>query len=106
MVSKLKAKVVPTIGLILAIFAWALVVFSIVGVTVDLNPPPGEDEMRWINLLVPVVLFSCLACLVISSWIGGLAYREARKRSLAIGLLNAMFLIAVLGFLGLNFYGL
>ncbi len=67
---------------------------------------PDEDEMRLHGLFLSIGLVSSLACLSLSSWIGGLAYQQAKKHSIAIGFLNAAFLLAVLGFFSLDFFGL
>lgn len=67
---------------------------------------PDEDEMRLNELFLSIGLVSSLLCLSLSSWIGGLAYHQARKRSVAIGFVNAAFLLSVLGFFSLDFFGL
>ncbi len=72
----------------------------------DPYPMPDEDQMRLSDLLLSIGLVSSLVCLSLSSWIGGLVYDQAKKRSLAIGFLNAAFLLSVLGFFSLDFFGL
>ncbi len=67
---------------------------------------PDEEEMRLNDILLSIGLVTSLVCLALSSWIGGLAYHQAKKRSLAIALLNAAFLLSVLGFFSLDFFGL
>ena len=90
----------------MAIFTWPLVIYGVLGGMVDPYPMPSEDEMRLTGLFLSISIASALACLSLSSWIGGLVYHQAKKRSLAIGFLNAAFLISILGFFSLDFFGL
>ena len=90
----------------MAICTWPLAVFSVFGAMGDSYPMPDEQEMRLNDLLLAIGLVASLACFAISSWIGGLAYYQSKKRSLAIAILNAAFLLSVLGFFSLDYFGL
>ena len=90
----------------MAVLVWPLAIFSVFGAMGDPYPTPTADEMRRHDLILSLGLVCSLTFLSLSSWIGGAAFHYAKKRSLAIGSINVGFLLSVLVFFSLDFFGL
>lgn len=89
----------------MAVLVWPLAILSVLGSMGDPYPTPTADEIRRHELILSLGLVCSLVFLSLSSWIGGAAFHYAKKRSLAIGLVNAGFLLSVLVFFSLDFFG-